>query len=203
MSNEEKTEAIRGRSVEPRPLDAFDRKILSELAMDAGLGYAELGSRVGLSAPAVHERVKRLRASGRIRGTVAMLDGPATGKPLLAFVHVDSTGWGKTQELLSLAELPEVEEIHSVAGDTCMLLKVRCQSSRALEGLLARLYALPSVKATRSYVVLSTYLERTPQGGITETLERDHSMAHPSDTDRFTPGRAAERASDDESRGGL
>lgn len=171
MPNLEKTETVREKSQETRQLDAFDRKILGELAEDAGLSYAELGNRVGLSAPAVHERVKRLRASGRIRATVAMLDGPATGKPFLAFVHVDSTGWGKTKDLLALSELPEVEEIHSVAGDACMLLKVRCASSRALEGLLARLYALPSVKATRSYVVLSTYLERTPQAGITEALE--------------------------------
>lgn len=171
MPNHENTEIVRDKAQEARPLDAFDRRILGELAVDAGLSYAELGNRAGLSAPAVHERVKRLRASGRIRGTVAVLDGPATGKPFLAFVHVDSTGWGKTKELLALSELPEVEEIHSVAGDACMLLKVRCTSSRALEGLLARLYALPSVKATRSYVVLSTYLERTPQAGITETLE--------------------------------
>ncbi|GGX89571.1 AsnC family transcriptional regulator [Litchfieldella qijiaojingensis] len=176
MQNNEKTEDIRDRHIDARPLDSFDRKILSELARDAGLSYAELGRLVGLSAPAVHERVKRLRTAGRIRGTVAVLDGPSTGKPLLAFVHVDTMGWGKTQELLSLAELPELEEIHSVAGDTCMLLKVRCKSSRALEGLLAKLYATPGVKATRSYVVLSTYLERTPQGGITEALESEHPV---------------------------
>ena len=174
MPNSGKTEIVRDKVLEARPLDAFDRRILGELAEDAGLSYADLGSRVGLSAPAVHERVKRLRATGRIRGTVAVLDGPATGKPFLAFVHVDATGWGKSKELLALSELPEVEEIHSVAGDACMLLKVRCASSRALEGLLARLYALPSVKATRSYVVLSTYMERTPQAGITEALEEEH-----------------------------
>lgn len=178
MPNDAKTEDVRSHAIDARPLDTFDRRILGELAVDASLSYAELGRLAGLSPPAVHERVKRLRASGRIRGTVAVLDGPSTGKPFLAFVHVDTTGWGKTQELLALAELPELEEIHSVAGDTCMLLKVRCKSSRALEGLLARLYALPSVKATRSYVVLSTYLERTPQAGLTDTLENDHSMAH-------------------------
>ncbi len=60
-----------------------------------------------------------------------------------------------------MGELQEVEEIHSVAGDTCMLLKVRRASSRALEALLARLYAIPGVRSTRSYVVLSTYLECT------------------------------------------
>nr|WP_163502722.1 Lrp/AsnC family transcriptional regulator [Halomonas socia] len=173
MPNPEKTETVRDKGQEARPLDAFDRRILGELAQDAGLSYAELGSRAGLSAPAVHERVKRLRATGRIRGTVAVLDGPSTGKPFLAFVHVDTTGGSKSRTFRELAELPELEEIHSVAGDTCTLLKVRCASSRALEGLLARLYTIPGVKATRSYVVLSTYLERTPQAGSTEALEED------------------------------
>ena len=126
---------------------------------------------VGLSAPAVHDRVKKLRASGCLVRTVALLDGPAVGKPLLAFVHVDSMGWCKTEELMAMTDLPEVEEIHSVAGDTSMLLKVRCASSRALEDLLARLYAMPSVRGTRSYVVLSTYLERTVQAGVTEFSE--------------------------------
>jgi Lrp/AsnC family transcriptional regulator, leucine-responsive regulatory protein len=162
------TDRIRQASPIGRPVDAFDRKILGVLAANADVGYAELGQMVGLSAPAVHDRVKKLRASGCLRRTVALLDGPAIGKPLLAFVHIDNAGWCKTQELMAMAELPEVEEVHSVAGDTCMLLKVRCASSHALEALLARLYAIPGVRSTRSYIVLSTYLERTAQAGITD-----------------------------------
>lgn len=173
MPNSRKTDPVRPAHAGGRPIDAFDRKILGVLASDADISYAELGQRVDLSAPAVHDRVKKLRASGCLRRTVALLDGPAVGKPLLAFVHIDSAGWGGTQELMSMAELPEVEEIHSVAGDTCMLLKVRCASSWALEGLLARLYAMPGVKGTRSYVVLSTYLERNMQAGITEFGEKE------------------------------
>jgi len=168
MARSEKTEPIRPARSTDRPLDTFDRKILGALAADADRSYAELGEMIGLSAPAVHDRVKKLRRSCCIRRTVALLDGAEIGKPLLAFVHVDSVGWGKTQELMSMAELPEVEEIHSVTGDTCILLKVRCASSRALEGLLARLYATPGVKGTRSFVVLSTYLERPVQAGTSE-----------------------------------
>ena len=153
-----------------RAPDAIDRRILGALAQRADLTYAELGAEVGLSAPATHERVRRLREGGRIRGTVALLDGPSLGKPFLAFVHVDTSGWGKTPELMALAELPELEEMHSVTGDTCMLLKVRLESSHALEGLLARIYDIPGVKGTRSYVVLSTYLERTPQAATTAEL---------------------------------
>ncbi|WMT92680.1 Lrp/AsnC family transcriptional regulator [Pelagibacterium sp. H642] len=171
MSNVRKTDAIRPEAATRRALDALDRKILGALTVDAGTGYAELGQKVGLSAPAVHDRVKKLRASGCVRRTAALLDGPAIGKPLLAFVHVDTAGWCATKELMSIAELPEVEEIHSVTGDTSMLIKVRCASSRALEALLARLYAAPNVKSTKSYITLSTYLERPAQADITEFEE--------------------------------
>jgi Lrp/AsnC family leucine-responsive transcriptional regulator len=177
MQNPEKTENVRRTPPTGRPLDAFDRKILGVLAANADVSYAELGQMVGLSAPAIHDRVKKLRASGCLRRTVAVLDATAIGKPLLAFVHVDNTGWCKTEELLAMADLPEVEEIHSVAGDTGMLLKVRCASTLALEALLARLYAMPSIRSTRSYVVLSTYLERTSPAGITDFSEAE--QPHP------------------------
>jgi Lrp/AsnC family transcriptional regulator, leucine-responsive regulatory protein len=171
MSRSEKTDTVRRASLARRPLDGFDRKILGILAVNSDISYVELGRMVGLSAPAVHDRVKKLRGSGCLRSTVALLDGDAIGKPLLAFVHVDKAGWCKTQELMKMAEMPEVEEIHSVAGDTSMLLKVRCASSLALEALLARLYAVSGVRSTRSYVVLSTYLERTSQADITDFSE--------------------------------
>lgn len=173
-----KTDDIRNSGATSRRIDATDRKILGELAVQADLSYADLGQRVALSAPAVHERVKRLRASGHIRGTAALIDGPSIGKPLLAFIHVDTAGWGKTQELMALSQLPELEEIHSVTGDTCMMLKARLESSQALEGLLAKIYDLPGVRGTRTYVVLSTYLERPTQAAITDELAASaHTMA--------------------------
>jgi len=171
MATAKKTDRVRQEPPGGRLLDAFDRKILGALAQNADISYAELGRIVSLSAPAVHDRVKKLRASGCLLRTAALLHGPAIGKPLLAFVHVDSGGWGKTRELMAVAELPEVEEVHSVAGDTSMLLKVRCASSRALEALIDRIYATPGVKSTRSYVVLSTYLERTTQADVSEFPE--------------------------------
>ncbi len=161
------TDTIQRNDTRSRSLDRFDRKILSALVADAGQSYARLAEQVGLSAPAVHERVKRLRRDGVIAATAAQLNAKQIGKPLLAFVHVDTTGWGKTQSLMAIEQYPEVEEIHSVAGDTCMLLKVRARDTHDLESLLAILYDTPGVKSTRSYVVLSTYLERPVQAGVT------------------------------------
>jgi Lrp/AsnC family transcriptional regulator, leucine-responsive regulatory protein len=162
------TNAIQQNAPKTRNLDAFDRKILSVLVRDANVSYADLGQRIGLSAPAVHERVKRMRRTGVIRQTSVLLDPVAIGKPLLAFVHVDVRGWCNTPELLAIADLPEVEEVHTVAGDTGMLLKVRTENSHALEGLLAHIYDVPGVVTTRSYIVLSAYMERPVQPDTTK-----------------------------------
>lgn len=156
----ENTNAVRQRAAARPVVDAVDRKLLGLLAEDATLSYAELGRRMNLSAPAVHERAKRLRETGAIRRTAAVVDPVLVGKPLLAFVHVDTQGWGKTPAMMRLAELPEVEEIHAVTGDACLILKVRTAGPAALEDLLAHLYAVPGVKGTRSYIALRTHCER-------------------------------------------
>jgi Lrp/AsnC family transcriptional regulator, leucine-responsive regulatory protein len=159
---------IRSKSKPDAMLDDFDRRILAALTEDARRSFAEIGAKAGLSAPAVFERVKRLRKSGALKGTTTRLDGAAIGKTLLAFVHVDADGWGKGARMMALRDYPEVEEMHSVAGDTSVILKVRTADSHALEGLLAQLYAVPGVRGTTSYIVLSTYLERPVQPQITE-----------------------------------
>jgi len=172
---EQETDDLRQNSTKERPLDGMDRKILGALAKDAGVSYAELGREVGLSAPAVHERVKRLRVSGAIKRTMAQLDGAAVGKNFLAFIHVESAGWGKTREVFELAEFPEVEEIHTITGDSALILKVRVENAKAMEGFLWRLYHKTGVRSTHTYVVLSTHVERGVQAEITKELaDGDH-----------------------------
>lgn len=153
-------------------MDAFDRKILGAIVENARLSFSEIGRIAGLSAPAVHERVKKLRAAGVLKGMRAAVDGAAVGKPFLAFVHVDADGWGKSQRMIKLKEFPEVEEMHSVAGDTCVILKVRTASAEAMEQFLSQLYVLPGVRATKSFVVLSTYVERPVQAEVTQAWPR-------------------------------
>ncbi len=152
----------------PQP-DQMDRKILGVLVRDATRSYADLGREVGLSAPAVHERVKRLRSSGAIRETVARIDGAAVGKPLLVFVHVVSQNWGYSRALAELTALPEVEEAHSCTGDASVILKVRLADTEALESFLRQILSFESVVATRTFVTLSTYVDRPVQAGVTTT----------------------------------
>ncbi|WP_050548455.1 Lrp/AsnC family transcriptional regulator [Pseudoalteromonas sp. BSi20495] len=143
-------------------LDAKDRILLAILSEDASLSYTELGSQLHLSAPAVHERVKRLKKEGVIMGTVAKLDSTKIGRTLLAFIHIDTSSWAVTRSILSLKSLSEVEEIHTVAGDSAMLLKVRTQNTQSLEALLEVIHSIDGFTGTRSYIVLTPHLERGP-----------------------------------------
>ena len=89
-------------------------------------------------------------------------NGMKDGRPLLAFVHVDTTSLAGMRQVIELKELPEVEEIHSVTGESAMVLKVRTRDTRELDSVLERVSAIEGFTATRSYIALSTYLERGP-----------------------------------------
>jgi Lrp/AsnC family transcriptional regulator, leucine-responsive regulatory protein len=159
---DENSKPIRRAREHPGELDATDRKLLSLLAQNADLAYADLGEKIHLSAPAVHERVKRLKRSGVIRATVALLDGAKIGRSLLAFVHLETSNWETTRRVLDMSAFPEIEEIHTVAGDTAMILKVRTESPAALEDLLGKFHRLEGFKGVRTFIALGTYLERGP-----------------------------------------
>ncbi|MEM6886950.1 MAG: Lrp/AsnC family transcriptional regulator [Pseudomonadota bacterium] len=154
-------------------MDEFDRRLLGALIDDAANSYESLGQKVGLSPPAVHARVKKLREAGTITRTTVDVDAAAIGKPFLAFVFVDFVGWGKSKKLMDIERFPEVEEIHSVAGDSGMIVKVRTADAHALEQFLAELYQFNGVQTTKSYIVLSTFLERGTQAEITNNWSVD------------------------------
>ncbi|MTH79475.1 Lrp/AsnC family transcriptional regulator [Paracoccus aestuariivivens] len=156
------TDVIRQARHQPAELDQIDRKILGALAADASRSYAELSKIVNLSAPAVHDRVKRLKRDGVIKGTVAKLDGCKLGRTLLTFLVVDTSSYSATRNLLKFSDRAEVEELHTVAGDGCVLIKVRAVDTEGLESFLMEIQSLEGVRSVRSYITLSTFLERGP-----------------------------------------
>lgn len=161
-SLEKETDAVRQIRHRPAELDQIDRRILGALADDASRSYADLGKIVNLSAPAVHDRVKRLKRDGVIKGTVAVLDGCKLGRTLLTFLVVDTSSYSATRDLLKFADRAEVEELHTVAGDGCVLIKVRAIDTEGLESFLMEIQRLEGVRSVRSYITLSTFLERGP-----------------------------------------
>jgi len=142
-------------------LDHLDLQLVEALQRNARSTFAELGTIVGLKAPAVHERVKRLESRGYLRGYAAQVDNRRLGYELMAFVGVITAPEKTYDEFTAqLATLPEVLEMHSVAGDETFLLKVVTRSTGHLDDLLSRLKRLSGIDRTRTTIVLSTPFER-------------------------------------------
>jgi DNA-binding Lrp family transcriptional regulator len=144
-------------------VDDIDRELLALLQKDATQAYAALGKAVGLSSGAAHERVRKLRERGIIRGVVADVDPAAVGYGVLAFVLLDGTSWMGGQETAdALTAVPWIEEAHIVAGSASVLLKIRAGSPDGLQDVLKRLYDVSGVGSTNTTVVLQTIFERQP-----------------------------------------
>jgi len=142
------------------PFDQTDRRILTELAGDGRVSFAELGRRVNLSAPAVAERVQRLARAGVIVGYRAELDPRALGYPLTALVRVRPAP-GRLQRIPELAlEVPEVIECHRITGEDCFHLKVALRSIDELGPLLE--HFLDYGETTTSIVNASPIPRRDP-----------------------------------------
>lgn len=135
----------------------MDWALLRELQVDARLSFSELSRRVHLSPPAVAERVRRLEEAGVVTGYHAHVDLTRAGWKVQALIRMSCYGPNCVLRDPSVADWPEVLEIHRITGDACSLLKVAAPSMDAFEKVVDRLapYGQPS-----STMVLSTPLER-------------------------------------------
>lgn len=142
-------------------IDQTSLAILETLQSDARISNAEIGRRVGLAPSAVFERIKKLEERGAVRGYNANIDPAAVDLGLLAFVLVRSEERGGAPRTeAALVALPEVQEVHHVAGEDCFMLKVRARDTAALNDLLAnRIGTLESVQSTKTTIVLRTAKE--------------------------------------------
>ena len=143
-------------------IDETDGTLLVLLSEDARRQYADLGKAVHLSAPAVHARVKKMEQSGVICGYSIKVDPESVGKSTCAFIRIMETQTPKPCQTVgdALKAFPEVEECHSVAGEDCILAKVRTATPGALEDLLHRIRQIPGVQRTVTTVVLRSHFER-------------------------------------------
>jgi Lrp/AsnC family leucine-responsive transcriptional regulator len=140
-------------------LDDRDLEIIAALQEDARSTYADVGTKVGLSASSVHERVRKLEQQGVIRGYTAVIDPEAIGLFVTALVAVSPLDPMQADDLPDrVAEFPEVEDCFSVAGETNYVLKVRTRTTSHLEDLIRRLREKGSV-STRTTIALSIPFE--------------------------------------------
>ena len=141
----------------------LDQKILEILTNDARTPHAQIGKQVGLSRPAVTERVKRLEQSGIIEGYSAVLNPEALGQSLTAFISAKHQGVLNDEVQLTLNELAkhgEILEIHSIAGDDCFLIKVRTTDMKSLNRIVNHMKQPPLRMVTKTTIVLETYFEK-------------------------------------------
>jgi Lrp/AsnC family leucine-responsive transcriptional regulator len=141
-------------------VDDVDRQLLAALRGNARATYAELARLVGLSGPAVHERVAKLEAGRVNTGYHAAVDPAVLGKSMSALIGIFITDSGDTEQIASdLAALKEVEDCWFVAGEETFVLKVSVPDVRALEHVIRALNAVPGIARTRTTVVLSSKFE--------------------------------------------
>jgi Lrp/AsnC family transcriptional regulator, leucine-responsive regulatory protein len=145
-------------------LDRVDRRILELLRHDGRMPHAAIAKAVGLSGPAVHERVRKLEQRGIIAGYSAVLDPESLGKHHVAFVMVtlsEGNEFAADDPIVAkICDEPDVLEFHRIAGEDCYLIKTRTSTNSDLERLLRRVRSIRGVARTRTTIVLSTELEK-------------------------------------------
>jgi len=159
-------------------MDAKDLEILLKLQENARVANAEIARQIGLAPSAVLERIRRLERDGVVLEYTARLDPPSVGCGTLAFVFVQTNEQPFDRSAAEqLASIPEVLEVHKVAGEDCLLVKLRCASNEDLGRLLQnRIGSIPTVHRTRTTIALATFKESAtlplahPRGRALETM---------------------------------
>jgi Lrp/AsnC family transcriptional regulator, leucine-responsive regulatory protein len=141
-------------------MDGIDVKLVSLLQRSGRISQNDLAHAVGLSAPAVAERLRKLEDRGVIRQYTAIVDPRAIGLGVTAFISVVINGSRYYPTFAQrISERPEILECHSVTGQGSHLLKIRTDSTSSLERLLSDIQSWSGVQSTTTSVVLSTAKE--------------------------------------------
>lgn len=142
-------------------MDEIDLSIISELMPHGRVTWAELAQRVGLSAPGLMDRIRRLEEKQVIKGYRTQIDPEALGLSITAFVSLSlEKPTHRPAFLKRLKQLTEIQECHHVAGDDEYLIKLRCLNTRHLDQVISQgLKSLPGVTRTRTSIVIVTEKE--------------------------------------------
>lgn len=142
-------------------LDHIDLQILAELQADATIANTELAKKIGMAPSAVLERVKKLKQRGVIEAYTTRIKPESLNLKLLAFVFVKSSeGPGNISVAKQLARLPEVLELHHIAGEDCYLVKIRTEDPQSLIKLMREKFSkITGILSTKTTIVLESLKE--------------------------------------------
>jgi Lrp/AsnC family leucine-responsive transcriptional regulator len=167
---------------EPRAdLDRVDLAILRLLAGDARMSGRRLAREVGMSAPAVAERVARLERTGVIRGYRAEVDRAALGLPLVVYVGAVAVQGADQQKVVErLRTMAEVEDVHIVTGPKDLLIRLRVRDPEHLrEALFDRIWNVPGMERTETYISLSDMEPKSFDADRLAAMMEDGSAGRP------------------------
>lgn len=142
-------------------IDRIDTELLDIIQHNAHISNAALAERVGLTKTAVYERIRKMEAAGIIKGYETRLDPKRVAYGQAAFIYVRADERpGTTRTGIQLAKIPEVLEVHHIAGEDCYLIKVRVRDTEALSKLLRdKIGIIKSVRSTRTTIVFDSLKE--------------------------------------------
>jgi Lrp/AsnC family leucine-responsive transcriptional regulator len=160
IPSKRKKRAPRASRVSNGGLDATNLEILRQLTAQPGLAIRELARRVDMSAPAVNERVLRLKEAGVIKREWLEVNPQALGLAVSAYVRVRPAPGGLAKVIKLAQSTPQVVECHRVTGEDCLMMKVLAPDVQQLEGLLDRF--LMHGNTTSSLIVSSPVPPRNP-----------------------------------------
>ena len=143
-------------------IDKTDQKILSFLVNNARMPYLEIARECGVSGAAIHQRVKKMEASGVITGSRLLVKPSTLGLNVCAFISVTLSENSKYPEVVaSLKKIPEIVECHFVTGKAALLVKVYCfDNDHLMEILLNTIQNIPFIQATDTMIALDEAFER-------------------------------------------
>jgi Lrp/AsnC family leucine-responsive transcriptional regulator len=153
-------------------LDEHDLAILRLLVRDARMSHRAVARDVGMSAPAVGDRIARLERVGLIRGYRADVDHSLLGYALVVYVGVVAVQGGDQPAVVrALRELPEVEDVHVVTGPKDLLVRLRLRDHEHLKTVLFdRIWSLPGIQRTETYISLGQMEPKDSDSALLDSL---------------------------------
>jgi len=143
-------------------IDGIDKQILRSLMQDARKPILEIARKVGISGAAIHQRLRKLEASGLIAGSKFVLDPKVMGYKTMAFVgvHLDKAG-SNLQAVKKLKDIPEVIECHYTTGNWSIFIKILCKDNEHLMQVLNKnIQAIEGVSQTETFISLEQQIDR-------------------------------------------
>jgi Lrp/AsnC family leucine-responsive transcriptional regulator len=140
-------------------LDKKDFALLEALQQNASQRLEDLAQLVHLAPSSVHDRLRRLQREGIIKNWTIKIDAPKLGLGVLAFIGITTTR-PCSELMVYLQPISCIEECHSVAGELCLILKVRLHDTAELLAVVDRLREIPGIDKTETTIVLKSQIER-------------------------------------------